>query len=82
MDNSIRYYICKYADYTDLPSILFTGATHGKETRSLDGTKFIVWSKEPIATGSISWMNGAEPRFDHDEIISEIQKPEWTIEEE
>ena len=82
MNNNINYYICKYADYAELPVILFAGATHGKETRSLDGAKFIVWSDEPITTGSISWMNGTEPSYKHSEILTELQKLEWTIEED
>ena len=77
----INYYICNYADYTDLPSILFTGATAGKETKSLDGTRFIVWSKEPIATGSLSWMNGTEPSFTHNAIRTELKSTEWQEED-
>jgi hypothetical protein len=66
------YYMCGYADYTELPSILFNGATEGRERQSLDGSKFVAW-----AIGSISWLNGTEPTYTHDEILAELQKPEW-----
>lgn len=78
----INYYICNYADYTDLPAILFNGATVGDERKSLDGARFIAWSTEPQATGSISWMNGTEQSYTHEEILTELQKPEWTTEED
>ena len=65
------YYICVYADYTNLPEPLFVGST-GHETKSIDGSKFVAWS-----TGSIGWMNGAEPSFTHEEILTELLKPEW-----
>ena len=74
----MKYYICNYADYEELPTILFTGATAGDERKSLDGTKFVVWSKEPIATGSISWMNGTEQSYTHREIRTELNSTEWT----
>ena len=41
-----------------------------------------ILNETPQATGSISWMNGTEPSFKHDEIINELQKPEWTTEED
>lgn len=74
----MKYYICSYVDYTDLPVKLFNGHTVGDERKSLNGTRFVSRSTEPQATGSISWMNGTESSFTHDEILTELQKPEWT----
>jgi hypothetical protein len=66
------YYICTYEDYTELPSVLFQGATQSEERKSLNGSKFVVWS-----IGGISWLNGAEPTYTHSETLAELQKPEW-----
>lgn len=74
------YYVCSYADYANLPERLFNGHTASDEKKSVDGTKFIAWSTELQATGSISWMNGTEPSFNHDDILIEVNKPEWIIE--
>lgn len=67
----MKYYICKYSDYSDLPEPLFTGAT-GHERKSLDASKFVAWS-----VGGISWMNGNEPSYTHKEILVELNKSEW-----
>jgi len=77
MAHSMIYYVCKYADYADLPEPLFTGATAGDEQKSLDGTKFVAWSREPQATGSISWMHGNEPAYTHKQITAELQSGGW-----
>ena len=75
---NVNYYTCNYADYETLPSVLFTGATSGAERKSLDSTKFIVWSIEAIATGSLNWMLGTEQSYTHSEILTELNSTEWT----
>ena len=64
------FYVCNYADYADLPEVLFEGNTPGKESKSLDGLKF-------IARGSarLPWMNGDEPQYTHAEILAVIRDP-------
>ena len=55
----------------------------GKERKSIDGTKFIARCEvDTPTTGCLSWMNGTEPSFTHDEIRTELKQPEWTIEED
>jgi hypothetical protein len=80
----MKYYICTYSDYTDLPIKLFCDHNiEGMERKSIDGSKFIARCKDHNAgEGCLSWMNGDETPLNHAEIIAEIIKPEWTINEE
>lgn len=78
----MNYYICNYADYSDLPILLFEGNTVGAERKSLDELEFVSRSKtEEAGEGFLSWMNGDEIKLNHTEIISAINNLEWTTED-
>ena len=79
----MEYYICKYADYTELPAKLFHDhVPPGKERKSIDGTKFIARSEIDTPTnGWLYWMNGTEPSFTHEAIRTELKQPEWQEED-
>jgi len=76
----MKYYICNYADYENLPTKLFCDHTPPhKEMKSIDGTEFIARCRDHLPTGGcLSWMSGSEAPMNHDEILTELQKPEWT----
>ena len=72
---SMIYYVCNYADYTNLPDKLFceNNPLEGSERMSLDGLRFIARCEEhTIKNGCLSWMNGNEPSFSHSGILAEI----------
>jgi len=77
------YYICNYADYTDLPAKLFCdNSPVGTERKSLDDLKFVARCKDHKAgEGCLSWMIGNEVELNHSEIIQEMVNSEWTTEE-
>lgn len=79
----MQFYICNYADYPELPQKLFTEHTPlDMERKNNNGTKFISRCKIDTPTsGFLFWMNGTEPRYTHDEILIELQKPEWNEED-
>ncbi len=78
----MTYYICSYADYTDLPDKLFCEhSPNGHERKSTDETKFITrCSTHAPEADCLSWMNDTEPSYTHAEILLELQKPEWSEE--
>jgi len=80
----MTYYICNYADYSELPEKLFCDhSPNGQERQSLDGLKFIARCKDHSpAEGCFSWMNGDEQGFNHSEILTQLSGPEWTEPEE
>ena len=81
---SMIYYVCNYADYTNLPDKLFceNDSLGGSERMSLDGLRFIARCEEhTIKNGCLHWMNEGEPSFTHAEILIELSSLEWTEEE-
>jgi hypothetical protein len=79
----MHFYICSYNNYTELPVKLFhEHIPPGKERQSIDGTKFIARCEiDAPTTGCLSWMNGTEQSFTHDEIRTELKSIEWQEED-
>ena len=79
-----HYYICEYADYTDLPDKLFCEhSPSGLERKSLDGLQFVSRCEDHSAGSEcLSWMNGGETEYTHSEIITELKTSEWINTEE
>jgi hypothetical protein len=73
----MKYFICTYADYVDLPDVLYTGHSVGFERKSLDQTKFIIRTDGTPGVGALDWMTGSEPEYTHAQIKIEVAKDEW-----
>ena len=77
----IKYIICNYSNYENLPAKLSCCHTEGAERKSINGAKFVTWCgmmkmcKDDCVC--MVWRNGNEPEFTHDEILAELQGPEW-----
>ena len=79
----VNYYICTYADYTDLPLTLFHGHTpHTEERVSLDGLKFVArCGVDTPGSGCLSWMNGDETPLTHSGVLEIVNGPAWVVAE-
>jgi hypothetical protein len=73
-----KFYVCNYADYQSLPSVLYTGHT-GQETQSIDDSKFIVCGVDRNDP-NLSWMTGTEPEHDHLGILAVLDGVDWNSE--
>lgn len=73
----MNYYICTYSDYSELPDVLFYGNTPGKERKSANEDDFIVRSDSSIGEYDLSWMNGDEEAYSHEEIITAVSSSYW-----
>ena len=80
----MNYYICNYADYSNLPSKLFCEhSANGLERNSLDGLKFIARCKDhTVGEGCLFWMNGGEQARTNNEILIDINSADWSALEE
>lgn len=83
----IKYIVCEYANYVDLPVYLSCCHTPRSERKSLDDTKFITWCGgamdcTPDDCVCMTWRNNTEPEYTHAEILEELKGPEWLDPEE